>query len=205
MIIVAANGQAGSGKSFLMDATAEALKLGAGPSHPAGVRVARKSLKQPLRDALMNFIREYVNPRMGDSEADYAAAKNMDIGGITGRQFMIAMGNAMRGAAPAFLPNLLLSKLGDYVSSKPLIVLIDDLGFAPELERFKAEPGVRVITVYCESYAVANSPGAMVYAHGEQYNGDSRMCLRGDADLLDPPVAVLYDAIVAALVDSSAA
>lgn len=189
MIIVAVNGQAGSGKTYLLNVVEQALR-----SVKKDLQILRMGFKDPIRTALFAHVGQYIDASIPNNDKGYAEAKELDVGGITGRMFMIAMGNALRETDAFFLPRLLLVRANNVKMQLPQVVLIDDLGFPPELQGLMGAPNVDLIPVYTEAHAVEN--GGHVYAHGERFDSDSRICLRGDCAYIDPDPATLVEAIL---------
>ncbi len=180
MHVVLISGPKQSGKSTLQVAVSEGLK------EKYRSRVLPAQLKSPLVIMLYAMVTECFPDY---ATYDYERLKTTMLGGMTGREWMIELGNALRGRDPANLPRLLLARIEQTKINSPIVV-IDDLGFEPEFTAFQAIPNCKTTCVYMEER------GDRLYKHGEQFDGDSRVCLRGHADFIDPdPIDVVNHVI----------
>lgn len=149
--------------------------------------VSAQELKAPLIIMLNAIVDGYYPEFKG---LDYEQLKKTQLGGMTGRDMMIALGNALRERDPSNLPRMLLKRVSE-LPKQPRIVIIDDLGFEPEYQAFLHTPGTNQPTVvYMEKR------GDRLYGHGQQFDGDSRVCLRGHAGWIDPDPEELARAIL---------
>lgn len=185
-VIVLINGAPGSGKSTLAQAVEH---------YKSCVHI--DSFAAPLRRQLVSFIQS----ELGITPPPYAESKKLDIYGRTGRQWMIEWGLAGRRLDENMWAKALVARL-DHVWDANVFV-IDDLGFASEhqyLTQFTHDnPEYRVFTVYLGSEywlpAVASSGLQLPYNHYEQFDNDSRICLRNYARLTNPSIAKLLTEI----------
>lgn len=167
MHVILLTGPKQSGKSTFAKALAEQI--------PDAVH---EEFKKPLITMLYAMVGEnfpeFVN-------LPYETLKTTQLGGMTGREWMIQLGNAMREKDPWTLPRLVFKRIA-LLQKQPRVVIVDDLGFEPEYSGALHVPGSVLLVVYFESR------GDRFYKHGEQFDGDSRICLRGHADFIDPSV-----------------
>ena len=110
---------------------------------------------------------------------------------LTGRDIMIALGNAARGLNPYFLNTVFLN----YAHANQHIDtwFIENWGFEVEyqffLEEFPRSVFDNVVLVHLDSRASRH------YEHGEQFDGDNRICLRNLAHLVNPTAQQVVDRV----------
>ena len=176
------NGPAQSGKTTLALAIQSLLET------KYADRVMRFELKAPLISALNGLVENHF-PNYENHT--YEELKKASFGqNITGRDIMIEMGNTLRLRDPWFLPRILGENVEQADKADP-IVIVDDLGFEPEFQYFLHHPDSRHMVIYTESRH------HRLYSHGQQFENDSRVCLRGHADFIDPEPDVVVESISA--------
>lgn len=176
-VIVLINGAPGSGKSML----AQTITYDRSWWHI-------DSFAAPLRRQLVSFIRS----ELGITPPPYAESKKLAIYGRTGRQWMIEWGLAGRRLDENMWAKALVARF-DHVWDANVFI-IDDLGFASEqqyLTQFAHDnPEYRLFTVYLDSEhwlpADERKSSHRGYKHYEQFDNDSRICLRNYARLTNP-------------------
>jgi hypothetical protein len=180
MFLILLNGPKQSGKTTI------AKQLGDELDKSFRGRVIMAHLKQPLELMLRSFVATYY-PEF--SNLSYEQLKKTNLGGMSGRDIMISLGDSLRSKDASFLPRVLLKEINDSGANKP-IVIVDDLGFEGEYAAFLHTPGATHISVYMEER------GDRLYSHGQQFTNDNRQCLRGYADFIDPDVQTLASAVI---------
>lgn len=185
MHIVMLNGAAGSGKTYFAEElrnalTAEIRRRRLLPD--AGVaRVLKCGFKEPLRDMLFQFAESAGFIEYGyRTDERYAALKDKVMHNRTGRAWQILWGQAMRDTDVDIMSKILLSKL---YSIEPMFAIVDDLGF-PHENSF-----VRMMAIqshFTVSAIHLDRRTNHKYSHGDQYQDDSRFCLRDSCDLDNP-------------------
>lgn len=145
------------------------------------------SYKSPLRAMLFAFAEDfdgtrYVEPFAEIDEAAYDMLKQRDFGGFTGRDLQIMWGTGMRSRQPDILCQIAAEKILSAAECRDLgVAVIDDMGF--ENEYYYGVTSFDNCIIYLDE-----RDGVGMYSHGEKFNGDSRICLRGHADLINPSV-----------------
>lgn len=170
-IVVMINGEAQVGKSTLAKSLVAQLE--------SKLAVQTYSLVEPLRNVLSGF------SSLPYEEAKAAQVVEHPSIHVTGRDIMIACGNAMRDLHPA----LLSAVAWKYLRSHPIDVLvIENWGFHDELFYFRslaAQGACKLVTVSLVHRQKSDTKC------GERFPNDSRFRLDHLSDMVDPDPAVL--------------
>ena len=107
-------------------------------------------------------------------------------GGFTGRELLINVGEMARRLDRNFLSRTILDNAGDAD-----VLIVDDLGFESEYQFFSSHAETQnPLVIYMESRVPER------YEHGEQFQNDSRYCLKGYARMIDPTPQEVVDWIL---------
>lgn len=173
MRIIAVNGEKGSGKTtFATQLEAEVKKL------DKEIQVFQGHLKAPLEAMLRGMFANRVKP-----DLPYEQLKTIMLGGHTGRDWLIALGNMMHEFDVGSLSRIMYEK---YDMTQDNLLIIDDIGRESEYAQMLHVPHGNICALVS-----MEKRGTRAYGHGQLFDGDNRVCLRGHARFIDPdPVVV---------------
>lgn len=193
MHMVLLNGPAGAGKNTFADKLRTELfprmrKAGVKSVAADGVyRVAVLEYKQPMIDMLFAFAESLSLIEIGANRADtdlYRLLKDADMLGVKGRQHMIDWSEAMKKRTPNIWVDFLIQKARNMQCD---VVIVADCGFENEVEIPRRKLGAtNVDFIYFDGWQ-ANPKR---YTHGQNFDNDSRFCLRNYtamSDIADDP------------------
>lgn len=169
--VILINGEAQVGKTTFANQVKDELLA-------RGVSAESYSLVRPLFPAALAVTGRETAIDYEDFKPS-PAILNLD---VTGRDVMIALGNAMRGLHPYFLNTVFMNHAID----NPQVThwFIENWGFKVEyeffLEQVPADVFSNVVTVHLDARATRR------YEHMEQFDKDNRFCLRDLAHLVNP-------------------
>ena len=183
MHVVLINGPAEAGKNTLAAQTRiELFKiLNESNLKPKTLawRIGVEEFKQPLIDMLYAFAESLSVIDLGATRSPtlYEELKKEVMLGQTGRQWQITWADAMRAVKPDVFVEFLTRKIENMQLD---VALVPDCGFPDELLGHKSV--LLNTVVYLDGW----KDNKRIYSHGEQFENDIRICLRGDADIVNP-------------------
>lgn len=175
--LVLINGEAQVGKSTFANALKRFLA-----EHEVDSEVY--SFVAPFRGVVKALWWE-VNPGAAlEEEPTYDQMKKELIAGVSGRDWMISMGNMARNLSGVILPRIMFHKWNRDINS-PDIYIVENLGFQDELDECKrvcTESGIKLVTIHLRARASRS------YDSGEQFDNDNRFDLSAVCEHQDPRV-----------------